>query len=126
MAAPNVAGTAAEVYLRSLTLPVGTATGTNATQIVSNGSASSAVLELHSLVVNNIDGVNAADVSILRFVGTSTNATQLFTTISVPADASLVVVGGGHKIHVPEDHTIRVFASAAGDLTFDASWNEYK
>ena len=124
MAAPNVASTAAEVYLRSLTLPVGTATGTNATVIVSNGSASSAVLELHSLVVNNIDGVNAADVSVLRFVGT--NSTQLFTTISVPADASLRMVDSGAKLILPEGHEVRIFAGATGDLTFDASWNEYK
>lgn len=124
MAAPNVAGTAAEVYLRSLTLPVGTATGTNATLILSNGSASSAVLELHSLVMNNIDGVNSADVSVVRFVGT--NSTQLFTTISVPADASLRMVDAAAKLIVPEGHEIRVFAGAAGDVTFDASWNEYK
>lgn len=124
MAAPNVAGTATEVYLRSLSLPIGTAAGTSATLILSNGSASSTVLELTSLTVNNVDGASACDVSVLRVAGT--NSTQLFTTISVPADASLRVVDTQAKVIVPEGQEIRVFASAAGDLTFDAGWTEYK
>ena len=124
MAAPNVAGTATEVYLRTVTLPIGTATGSSATLVLANGSASSAVLEISSLTVNNIDGVNSADVSVLRFVGT--NSTQLYTTISVPADASLRVVDGTAKLVLPEDHTIRVFANATGDLTVDVAYVEYK
>jgi len=124
MAAPNVAGTATEVYLRTVTIPVGTATGSSATLVLANGSASSAVLEINSLTVNNIDGLNSADVSVLRFVGT--NSTQLYTTISVPADASLRVVDGTAKMVLPEDHTIRVFANATGDLTVDVAYVEYK
>jgi galactokinase len=124
MAAPNVAGTATEVYLRTVTIPVGTATGSSATLVLANGSASSAVLEINSLTVNNVDGVNSADVSVLRFVGT--NSTQLYTTISVPADASLRVVDGTAKLVLPEDHTIRVFANATGDLTVDVAYVEYK
>jgi galactokinase len=124
MAAPNVAGTATEVYLRTVTIPVGTATGSSATLVLANGSASSAVLEINSLTVNNVDGVNSADVSVLRFVGT--NSTQLYTTISVPADASLRVVDGTAKMVLPEDHTIRVFANATGDLTVDVAYVEYK
>jgi galactokinase len=107
-----------------VTIPVGTATGSSATLVLANGSASSAVLEINSLTVNNVDGVNSADVSVLRFVGT--NSTQLYTTISVPADASLRVVDGTAKLVLPEDHTIRVFANATGDLTVDVAYVEYK
>lgn len=124
MAAPNVAGTATEVYLRSLALPIGTSTGTNATLVVSNGSASSAVLEINALTIGNIDGANAADVTVLRFSGT--NSTAIHSTISVPADASLIVIGPTNRCVVPEGQEIRVIASAAGDLTFDAAWTEYK
>lgn len=124
MAAPNVAGTATEVYLRSLSLPIGTATGTNATLVVSNGSASSAVLEISALAIGNVDGANACDVTVFRFAGT--NSTALHSTISVPADASLLVISTVNKCVVPEGQDIRVVASAAGDLTFDATWTEYK
>lgn len=124
MAAPNVAGTATEVYLRSLSLPIGTATGTNATLVVSNGSASSAVLEISALAIGNVDGANACDVTVFRFAGT--NSTALHNTISVPADASLLVISTVNKCVVPEGQDIRVVASAAGDLTFDATWTEYK
>lgn len=124
MAAPNVAGTATEVYLRSLSLPIGTATGTSATLVMSNETASSAVFEINALTIHHVGGTIATDVSVLRFQGT--NSTQLFTTISVPADASLRVVDSSAKLVVPEGESIRVFASATAQLTFDAAWTEYK
>jgi hypothetical protein len=44
----------------------------------------------------------------------------------VPADASLRVVDGTAKMVLPEDHAIRVFANATGDLTVDVAYVEYK
>lgn len=124
MATPNVAGTATEVRIYPLSGAVGTATGTNATLVVSNGSASNALVEITNLTANNIDGTNACDVSVLRFVGT--NSTQLYTTITVPADASLRMADNSGKIAVAEGESIRIVASAAGDLTFDGQYIEYK
>lgn len=124
MPTPNVAGTATEVRIYPLSGAIGTATGTNATLVISNGSASSALVEIVNLTANNIDGSNACDVSVIRLVGT--NSTQLYTTISVPADASLRLVDNGAKVAVAEGEAIRIIASAAGDLTFDGSYIEYK
>jgi hypothetical protein len=103
--------------------PIATATGTSATLIVSCGSASSTVLRVTRLDVNNIDGTNAADVSILRFSGTI--STAIINTITVPADASLRVYDDYASLSVPEGHDIRVIASAAGDLTFDCEYQEF-
>lgn len=124
MATPNVAGTATEVRIYPLSGAVGTQTGTNATLVVSNGSASSALVEITNLTANNIDGTNACDVSVLRFVGT--NSTQIYTTITVPAKASLRMADNSGKIAVAEGEAIRIVGSTASALTFDGEYLEYK
>jgi len=123
MAAPDIASTAASVFLRVATGPVATATGTNATLIVSCGTASSAVLRVTRLDISNIDGENAADISILRFDGT--NSTAIVNTVTVPGDAVLRVYDDYASLAATEGQDIRAVASAADDLTFDAEYQEF-
>lgn len=123
MAAPNVGSASSSVYLRMAAGPVATTTGTNATLIVSCGSTSSTVLRVTRLDIANVDGVNAADISILRFVGT--NSTTIVNTVSVPADAVLRVYDDYASLSVVEGQDIRAIASAASDLTFDAEYQEF-
>lgn len=123
MAAPNIGSTASTVYLRNACSVIGTATGSSATLVISNSADSSAVLRITRLDVNNIDGTNAADVSIVRFEGA--NSTTIVNTIAVPADASLRVYDDYASCVVPEGHSIRIFASAENDLTFDAEYQEF-
>jgi len=124
MAAPNIASTAAQSFLRVSCGAVGTATGTAATLVVSNGTASSAVFRITRLDVANVDGVNAADLTVLRMSGTA--STAIHSTITVPADASLRVYDDYASLAVEEGQDIRVVASAAGDLTFDAEYIEFR
>lgn len=123
MAAPNIGSTAASVYLRAGSGAIGTATGTNATLIVSCGSTSSTVLRVTRLDVANVDGSSGADLSILRFVGT--NSTTILSTVTVTADAVLRVYDDTGSVAVPEGHELRAFASAAGDLTYDVEYQEF-
>ena len=124
MAAPNIASTAAQSFLRVSCGAVGTAAGTAATLVVSNGAASSAVFRITRLDVANVDGVNAADLTVLRMSGTA--STAIHSTITVPADASLRVYDDYASLAVEEGQDIRVVASAAGDLTFDAEYIEFR
>jgi hypothetical protein len=123
MAAPDIGSSSASVFLRQAAGPVATATGTNATLIVSCGTASSTVLRVTRLDIGNVDGVNAADISILRFSGT--NSTTIVSTVAVPADAVLRVYGPDGSLSVTEGQDIRAIASAANDLTFDAEYQEF-
>lgn len=123
MAVPNIASTASHTYLRPLVGTVGTATGTSATLVVSNGSASSAVFRITRLDAVNIDGSSACDVTVLRFRGT--NSTALTSTVSVPADAVLRIYDDNGSCTVQEGDDIRIIASAAGDLTFDGEYLEF-
>jgi hypothetical protein len=123
MAAPNVGSASSSVFLRVASGPVATATGTNASLIVSCGSTSSTVLRVTRLDISNVDGANAADISILRFAGT--NSTTIVNTVSVPADAVLRVYDDYASLAVTEGQDIRAVASAANDLTFDAEYQEF-
>lgn len=98
------------------------AIGTSATAIVTNSSASNKIFKINSLTIANIDGTNAADVTVDLFRSSTSYA--LASTITVPADASLVVISKDNPIYLEEGDAIRCLASAAGDLQAICSYEE--
>lgn len=122
MANPNL-NSATNVYANNAQVSL---TTTNATQLVSNAASSGKVFLIDSIIVANVDGVNACDVTVTRF-NSATNTGTAFPiafTIAVPADASLIVVGKDNPISLTENESIYVTASAANDLVVDANWKE--
>jgi hypothetical protein len=122
MANPNLAA-ATSVYAVNAQLSL---TSTSATQLVSNAASSGKVYLIDSIVVSNVDGTNAADISVVRF-SSATNTGTAFPicfTVVVPADASLIVVGSENKINLTENESIYVTASASNDLVVDCNWKE--
>jgi len=51
-------------------------------------------------------------------------ATQIVSTVSVPADSSLVVIDKASSIYLEEDKSIGATASAANDLKVVCSYEE--
>ena len=49
--------------------------------------------KINTLMISNIDGTNAADITVEVSVDNGSNYVKIANTISVPADATLVVVG---------------------------------
>ena len=87
------------------------------------------LLKINRITVANVDGSSAADVDVAIVTTTSfTNTTvtgadattYLAKTISVPADASLVV--SDTPIYIRESDTLQAQASAAGDLDLTISF----
>ena len=70
----------------------------------------------------NVDGTNAADVNawILR----SAVAYNIASTVSVPADATLILVSRDTTIYLMEGDVFQMSASASGDLEVVASYEE--
>lgn len=122
MANPNIA-TATTVLATNAQISL---TTTNATQLVSNAASSGKVFLIDSIIVANVDGVNACDVTVTRFQSATNTGTAfpIAFTIAVPADASLIVVGKDNPISLTENESIYVTASAANDLVVDANWKE--
>ena len=118
MAAPNIVNVTTITGKTS-----GVAIGASNTTIVSNSAASGKVFKVNTLIVSNIDGTNAADVTV-EFFDNATTAYKILNTVSVPADASLVVISKETAIYLEENDLIRAVASAAGDLEAVVSYEE--
>jgi hypothetical protein len=108
MAAPN---------LKSPT----TITGKTARYAVGSGLAtaisgvpSGSVYKINSIFCANVDGTNAADISVSIYNGTTDF--YLAKTIAVPADATQIISTKETYFYLEEGDSIRAIASAASDL----------
>jgi len=101
-------------------------TSTSATSIVSNASASGKVLKINTLIVSNVDGTNACDITINKYSAAALggSAFAIASTVSVPADASLIVIDKTTSIYLKEDESIGATAGTASDLIVTCSWEE--
>jgi hypothetical protein len=97
-----------------------------ATALVNNAASSGKVYKINSIVVANVDGTSAADVTIKIFSQDDLGGTgtAIVSTISVPADASLIVTDKTTTFYLLEDKSIGATASAANDLVVTCSWEE--
>jgi hypothetical protein len=122
MAAPNIVNVAT---ITGKTV-VADLTTTNSTLVVENVAASGKVFKINSLIVSNVDGSSAADITINLFSEDNIGGTgtQIVSTVSVPADASLVVISKDTAIYLEEDKSIGATASAASDLKVVCSYEE--
>jgi len=101
-------------------------TTTNATLVVENAAASGKVFKINSLIVSNVDGTNAANITVSLYSEDNIGgtATEIVSTVTVPADASLVVISKDTSIYLEEDRSIGATASAANDLKVVCSYEE--
>ena len=83
--------------------------------------AANKVYKINSLIIANIDGAAAADISVELF--RSPTAYKIANTITVPADSTLVVISKDMGIYLEENDSIRVSGSAAGDLQAFCSYD---
>ena len=97
-----------------------------ATAIVNNPASSGKVYKINSIVVANVDGTTAADITVKIFSQDDLGGTgtAIASTISVPADATLIVTDKTTSFYLLEDKSIGVTASAANDLVVTCSWEE--
>jgi thymidine phosphorylase len=122
MAAPNIVNVST-IIGKSATVALST---TAATTLVSNAAASGKVFKINMIQIANVDGSNACDVTVDLHTAAAGGGTafSLVSTISVPADASLVVVDKGTAIYLEEDRSITATAGTADDLEVIVSYEE--
>jgi len=101
-------------------------TSTSATSIVSNAASSGKVLKINTLIVSNVDGTNACDITINKYSAAALggSAFAIASTVSVPADASLIVVDKTTSIYLKENESIGATAGTANDLVVTCSWED--
>ena len=122
MAAPNVVNVAT-ITAKSATVAL---SSTSQTTLVSNAASSGKVFKINMIQVANVDGANAADVTVDMHSAAAGGGTaySLVSTISVPADASLVALDKNTAIYLEEDRSITATAGTAGDLEVIVSYEE--
>lgn len=127
MAAPNIA---------SLTTITGkttyyTPSGTTAVVLLTNAASSGTVLKINQLVVANVDGTNAVDATVSIYTNGAVaqgsapsggTAYPIASTVSVPADASLIVVDKTTGIYLEENTCISITSGTASKLAFSVSY----
>ena len=122
MAAPNI------VNVTNIT-GVTTAVGLGTTAVVtflSNPASSNKVFKINTILAANIDGTNSADITVkyhLAAAGAGTSI-ALANTITVPADATLVIIGKDSPIYLEEDRSLTAQASAANDIAIVCSYED--
>lgn len=122
MANPNIVNVAA-IYGENSSVSL---TTTNATSLVSNAASSGKVYKINTIMVANVDGTNAADITINKYSAAALggSAFPIASTISVPADATLIVIDKTTAIYLKENESIGATAGTASDLVVTCSWEE--
>jgi hypothetical protein len=101
-------------------------TTTLTTVLLANAASSGKVFKINSIMVANVDGTSAADVTVgINTLAAGSGTTyELANTISVPADATLSVIDKTNSFYLEEDKSIVGGASANGDLDIVISYEE--
>jgi hypothetical protein len=127
MAKPNIAAlttlTGNTTYL--------TTAGTTAVVLLPNAASSGQVFRINQLVAANVDGTNAVDITVSIYTNGAVaqgsapsggTAFPIASTVSVPADASLIVVDKTTAIYLQEGTSITVTSGTASQITYSISY----
>lgn len=122
MAAPNIIN-ATNITGKTV---VANLTTTSATSVLSNAAASNKVFKINTIMVANVDGTTAANITINYYSAAALGgtATEIVSTVGVPADASLVIISKDTPLYLEEDRSIGAIASTGGDLKVICSYED--
>ena len=119
MAAPNLVNVST-IIAKSVQAAL---TTTLTTEILANASSSGKVFKINNIIIANIDGSSAVDASV--FITKSAGSPiAIASTISVPADSTLVVVDKNSALYLEEGDNIEAGAGAASDLVITINYEE--
>lgn len=122
MAAPNIIA-ATSVLGKTATVDL---TTTSATEVLSNADSSGKVFKVNTLIVANVDGTNAADITVSYYSEDNIGgtATEIIQSKSVAAETNLVVIDKDIPIYLEENRSLGATASAGSDLKVIVSYEE--
>lgn len=89
---------------------------------LSNGSGSNKVLKVNTVYCANIDGTNAADITLTHYNGTTDF--RIAFTVTVPADATQILVARDAYIYLEEGQSLRAQASSNTRLELVIGYEE--
>lgn len=125
MANPNIVSVTSIIGNTSSTL-ISTNSSPFATALINNPASSNKVYKVNTIIVANVDGSNPADITISIFSQDDLGGTgtAICSTVSVPADATVIVIDKNTSFYLLEDKSVGATASVANDLVVTCSWEE--
>lgn len=99
---------------------------TSATSLLSNAAGSGRVLKVLSVIAANVDGTNAADITVSRYSAAALGGTAfpMASTISVPADASLIVSDSTTPFLLAANTSLGATAGTSNAITMTVTYQE--
>lgn len=122
MAAPNVVNVATITAKTTYVTP----SNTSANVLLANAASSGKVLKVNMIMAANVDGTSAVDTTVAINTAAAGSGTSyaIASTISVPADASLIVSDKSTAFYLEEDKSIVVTSGTASKITYTVSYEE--
>jgi len=108
-----------------------TPSATTAVVLVPNAASSGQVFKINQIVAANVNGTSAVDVTVAIYTNgavaqgsapSSGTAYPIASTVSIPADASLIVVDKTSAIYLMEGSSITVTSGTASGITYTISY----
>ena len=105
--------------------------GTAAVVLLPNAASSGQVFKINQIVAANVNGSAAVDTTVSIYTngavaqgGSPSGGTAypIVSTVSVPADASLIVVDKTTAIYLMENHSITITSGTASGITYSISY----
>jgi hypothetical protein len=128
MANPNIAGASTTIYGVTDYLTPG---GTTALVLLPNGATSNSVMKINQIVAANVNGTSAVDCTVALYTngavakGSAPSggaAYPIASTVSIPADASLIVMDKTSAMYLMEGNSIIVTSGTASGITYTISY----
>ena len=110
-----------------------TPSGTTAVVLLPNAASSGKVFKINQIVAANVNGSSAVNATVSVYTNgaqaqgsapSSGTAYPVASTISVPANASLIVVDKTTPIYLQEGTSITVTSGTANGITYSVSYEE--
>lgn len=122
MANPNIVNVVTINGVTTYLTPANTTTNV----LLSNAAGSNKVFKINSIIVSNVDGANTVSttVTVNSAAAGGGTAFPLASTITVPANASLIVVDKSTMFYLNENQSIVVTSGTANKLTYVISYED--
>ena len=110
-----------------------TPTGTTAVVLLANAASSGKVYKINQIVAANVNGTSAVDATVSIYTNGAVaqgsapsggTAFPVVSTVSVPADASLIVVDKTTAIYLQEGTSITITSGTASGITYSISYED--
>ena len=125
MANPNIVNVTS-ILGNTSSLLISSTANPFATALVNNAAASGKVYKINSIIAANVDGSNNYEITIKIFSQDDLGGTgtEIASTVTVPADASVVILDKNTSFYLLEDKSIGAVVGIANKIVVTTSWEE--